>query len=853
MKRKVLITAACAVATLAVATETELFSIIKSNVPLGRQAEGYYVLPTNQLVRPWGEQTLLPGRPVDLAFDAERRLLAILNSNGISVRHGATGIEIGHVRARGTPYTGIAFRPDGGEIWAGETTRTGTDNIIIIPVTSGRPGAAERIALEGHPVPSGIAFAKDGKTAYVALSRNNTVALVDVEGRKVLREIPVGIAPFSVAISFKHNRLFVTNRGGHRPDASDTVAPSSGSNVVVAPLTGATTSGTLSVVDLENYSVREVPVGLAPAAVALNPDETLLGVANAHSDSIHLLAPDTLAGTEVAIPSWPEGTFGSQPTSLAFSGDGKALYVGCGGTNAIVVLGRAADRWTVKGAIPTGWFPSAIAVDGDGGLRVVNIKGVGNTSNGKGAFNSRQFEGSLLKLGPAALSGLAAGMREVKAANDPKFEPVGGVPNLSSLGIRHVFFIIKENRTYDHVFGDMPQGNGEPKLAIYGKEFTPNHHALAEKYVLLDNFYASGAISFEGHQWLMQAFVSDYVERALLSAPRGYAWNMSDALTVSPAGFFWQGAARPIDVRLYGALSLPLRWDPATQNAIDIDEEELLSWSEYWRLYKENKWRPAVGSRSGVPALAHLAARHYPVSSMHIPDQIRAEAFLEELAEREKSGEMPNLLLMTMTSDHTMGTNPASPTPRAMVADNDLALGRMVEGITRSRFWPHSLILVVEDDAQDGLDHVDGHRTVALAIGPHIRRGVVDSNNYNQTSMVRTIQEVFRIPPRTRFLSTARSMNSMFTPEKDLTAYKAIVPAIPLDTMNPPLKALGGRRLQAARQSQAMNWHDVDDVPTHLLNQILWWDAKGYDQEYPKLVQAGVHPRRRTIPERDRR
>jgi hypothetical protein len=442
----------------------------------------------------------------------------------------------------------------------------------------------------------------------------------------------------------------------------------------------------------------------------------MLAVTNGHSDSVSLIDLGNLSKVDVKIPAWPEGTLGSQPTAASFSSDGKTIYVACGGTNAIAVLGLAGAKWEMKGAMPTGWFPSAIAVDGGGALRVVNIKGIANTSNGKGAFNSRQYEGSLLKIPAPGAPQLSAGLREVKAANEPKFEPVGGVDRLDALGIQHVFFIIKENRTYDQVFGDVAKGNGDPKLAIYGKDVTPNQHALAERYVLMDNFYASGAISFEGHQWLMQAFVSDYVERALQSAPRGYAWNMSDALTVSPAGFFWQGAPRPLDVRIYGEFSLPLRWDAKTRSAVDIDETELLTWSDYWRLYKEGKWQDAVGHRSGVPALAKLVNSRYPASSMKITDQIRAEVFLSELAEREKSGQMPNLLLMTMTSDHTQGTNPAAPIPRAMVADNDLALGRIVEGISKSRFWPHSLILVVEDDAQDGLDHVDGHRTVALAL-----------------------------------------------------------------------------------------------------------------------------------------
>ncbi|HEY3840928.1 MAG TPA: alkaline phosphatase family protein, partial [Bryobacteraceae bacterium] len=387
--------------------------------------------------------------------------------------------------------------------------------------------------------------------------------------------------------------------------------------------------------------------------------------------------------------------------------------------------------------------------------------------------------------------------------------------------------------TYDQVLGDITKANGDPKLCMYGRDVTPNHHALAEQYVLLDNFYTGGAISFDGHQWLMQAFVSDYVERAFAAAPRGYAWNMSDALTVPPTGFFWQNAPKPLDVRIYGEFQIPARWD-AKDNAKDINDRRLMTWSQYWKLYKEGKWQNAVGAKSGVPALQKYCSRTYPDSSTYIPDSIRAEEYLRELGEREKSGQMPNLSILTITNDHTNGTNPESPTPRAMVAANDLAVGRIVEGISKSRFWKKSLILIVEDDAQDGVDHVDGHRTLALAVSPFIRRGVVDSNNYNHLSLVRTIQEIFRIEPRTRFVKAARPMTSIFTATADATPYQHLTPKVALDEMNTPLAELKGRQLWAAKQSHAMDWGEPDEAPRDVLNRILWWDAKGYNTPYPK-------------------
>jgi YVTN family beta-propeller protein len=815
-----------------VADQTAVFSVLKSNAAPGRQNGGYYLLPTSQLLRPWGEQSLIPGRPVDMTFDSMKRMLAVLNTSAIWLLDGTTGAVLKQIPTRATSYSGIAFRPGDRELWASEATRNGPDSIFIASLSeTGLPEKTTHIELKGHPLPVGIAFSPDGKTAYVAFSRSNTLAVIDTTTREIVRQIDVGIAPFAAAVAGK---IFVSNRGGRRPESGDTTAASSGSQVLTDPVTGSSASGTVSAIDAKTFEVTNVPVGLSPSNLLLSPDKKLLVVSNGHSDSVSILDTGTMARDDVKIPTYPDAAIGSQPISSAFSSDGKTLYVACGGNNAVAVVNRSGKGWGVSGAIPTGWFPSALAIARDGGLRVLNIKGVGNTADKKGTFNSKQYEGSLLAIPAPEAPQIAAGTREVRAANSPVYEPAGGVANLWSLGIQHVFFIIKENRTYDQVLGDLTKANGDPKLCMYGRDITPNHHALAEQYVTLDNFYTGGAISFDGHQWLMQAFVSDYVERAFASSPRGDAWNMSDALVVPPTGFFWQNAAKPLDVRIYGEFQLPALWDPATQSAQDMNESELMTWSQYWELYKEGKWQTAVGSRSGVPALAKYCSKSYPSNSTTIPDAIRAEEYLRELAVREKSGQMPNLNILTLSNDHTNGTSPKSPTPRAMVAADDLALGRIVEGISKSRFWAKSLILVVEDDAQDGVDHVDGRRTVALAIGPFIRRGVVDSNNYNHLSMVRTIQEIFRIQPRTRFAKAARPMTSVFTAAADTTPYQHLTPKVQMDEMNPPLKALNGRQLWAARQSLAIDWNEPDEAPQDVLNRILWWDSKGYNTSYPR-------------------
>jgi YVTN family beta-propeller protein len=817
-----------------VAQETGVFSVLKTTVLLGKQGDNFYLVSSNQLLHPWGEQTVIAGRPVDMAWDSQRRFLAVLNTRGIVLLDGSTGTRLADIQARSTSYTGIAFRPGDRQLWASETTRNGPDSILIAELSeTGKPGKTSRIDLKGHPLPAGIAFSGDGKLAYVALSRSNTLGVIDTTTLEMIKQIDVGMAPFSVAIA--GDRIFVTNRAGRRATPDDTVAPSSGARVVTDAVTGSSNTGTLSAIDAKSGAVRDIVVGLQPAQLAVNQTGTLLAVANAHSDSVSMIDTRTLGRTDLKIPSYPEAALGSQPIAMAFSADGGTLYVACGGNNAIAVAQLSRGAWKVTGAIPTAWFPTAVAVAPDGSLRVLNLKGIGNTADKKGTFNSRQYEGSLERIPALTPAQLAAGTREVVAANSPKLEPAGGISNLQALGIRHVFLIVKENRTYDQVLGDIGKGNSDPKLTMYGREITPNHHALAEQFVLLDNFYTGGAISFDGHQWLMQGFVSDYVERAFAASPRGYAYNMADALVVAPTGFFWQAAPKPLSLRIYGEFQLAARWDPQTRQTVDLNEADDLSWTSYWQAYKENRWQSMVGARSGVPALAKYADPRFPYPTLAINDQIRAEEFLREFAEFAKRGDLPNLMIISLNSDHTNGTRPGVPTPKAMVADNDLALGRMVEAISKSKFWPNSLILVTEDDAQDGVDHVDGHRTVGLAIGPHIRRGALDSNHYNHTAMIRTIQEIYQIPQRTRALETARPMTSIFMEKADLRPFEHLEPGIALDTMNPPLKALAGRQLWGARQSIAMNFKDIDDAPPETLNRILWWDAKGWNTPYPAL------------------
>jgi len=839
----------CCAAVLggAAVTGHRLWQHLQSTAKVGPQTDGSTLTVTGQVLHPQTKEIFLKGRPVDMAFNATQTKLAILNMASVNLMDEASG-AMEEVKTHSTSYCGIAFRPGDRELWLSEAVSTGTGSLYVIRMdAAGKSSGGERMKLPGNAFPAGIAFSADGRTAYIALNSRNSLAIIDAELKTVVKEIPVGLAPMFVKLSLDGKTAYVSNRGGDAPANDATHAYSNGTAMATDPQTGAVLAGTVSVVDLASGKAPEVVVGLAPTGLSLSPDGKTLAVTNSHSDSVSLIDTASLKAKTVSIPTLPDGLLGTAPSGVVFSADGNRLYVASALNNAVTVLDKLDKKsaeFAVAGAIPTGLFPVTLAMDAHGSLAVLNIKGNGNTDNGKGGHGTHSYEGSLMRIPVLSGADLKQATEQVLAANNPHFDSAGKVADLASLGIRHVILLVKENRTYDQVFGDMKQGNSDPQFLMYGRKITPNHHALAEKYVLLDNFYATGAISFDGHQWLEQGFVSDHVERSLTSHARGYAWNMEDALTVSPAGFIWQHARKPLEVRVGGVISSPTEFDPRTQAAHDINENAMRPWSDYWNAYKAGKWQGMVGGRAAVPAIAPIFDAQYPANAVIVTDQIRAEVFNRRIDEAEKKGSLPDLMVYGMTADHTMGTTPGAAKPASMVADNDFALGRMVERVSHSRFWSSTLILVVEDDAQGGVDHVDGHRTVALAIGPMVKRGAVDSNFYTQLSMARTLQDILHIEPRTHFLKAARPMSSIFTPQKDLSTYTVMQPNILLDDLNPPVTKLSGTLRSNAVASAKMNFRHVDDAPEDKLNRILWTSARGADVPYPKT--------RHTLPNTDR-
>jgi hypothetical protein len=409
-----------------------------------------------------------------------------------------------------------------------------------------------------------------------------------------------------------------------------------------------------------------------------------------------------------------------------------------------------------------------------------------------------------------------------------------------------VFYIIKENRTYDQVFGDLTRGNGDRDLVQFGRDVTPNHHALAEQFVLLDNLYDSGTVSADGHQWVTQAFVTGYLERAAGSFIRSYPFNGGDSLAYANSGFLWDNAIRHgKSVRVYGEFANSLKANgeemgPWLTN-LGHGITESGTWNDFYRdariLAGGIPGVPHVSLEvhSDIPSLNRILSKPYPPFNMVVPDQYRVEVFLKEFNEFVRTKDLPDLIIMSLTSDHTAGTRAGFPTPRAMVADNDLALGRIVEAITRSPYWKDSVIFVIEDDAQNGVDHVDGHRTAGQVISPYTRRASVDSTYFTQIDVVRAIEQVLGLPPMNQMDLAVEptSMRRLFAGTANLAPFAARSNQIPLDEMNPSPSGLWALQRAWALASAGMDLSDADRPDEDLLNRVIWYASKGFDVAYP--------------------
>jgi DNA-binding beta-propeller fold protein YncE len=808
---------------------------------VGPQSDGSILVPTNQLLRPAGFQILLPGRPVDILLSADGQFLLVKNRKSLDLLRIQDRVILQTLPfgRSGASFTGLAISTDGRKVFVTEAR----DRIHVAKLDENnimhwqKPIVLPQPAIGDFPVPGGLILNKNEDKIYVTLSRNNSLAVVNLSDTTI-HEISVGMAPYEVVL-VSETKAYVSNWAGRQPLKGEPTYNSAGSQILVDPKTGIASNGTVSVVDLvQETQTKVIEVGLHPSGMALSTDFSRLYVACANSDFISVI--DTKIDEVVeqfSVRLNKNLPFGSAPNALAISPDGKYLYVANGTDNAICVV-RIGNPCLIVGYIPTAWYPGAVILDTKGkNLFVANIKGIGsrNQKTDRFGYNSHDHLGSISIIPVPDEQKLSTmtnvvqennsywDMLEKLAVKNPKKQKVV-IPQLPGQisRFKHVVYIIKENRTYDQIFGDLPQGNGDPNLVLFGRDVTPNHHLLAETFGLLDNYYCSGILSADGHQWTNEAYVTDYIEKFFGDFTRSYPYDGDDALAYASSGFIWDNVLRHgLTFRDYGEF------------VSAVIEPQNATFTDIYNDFLNNTKKVKIQAKANLEQLVPYICPTYVGFPNSVPDVYRAAEFIKELKNFEEKNNFPNFIIMLLPSDHTSGTRPGRPTPRAAVADNDLALGQIVEAISHSKFWKETCILVTEDDPQAGLDHVDGHRTVGLVISPYSKKREVISTYYTQINMVRTIENILGLPPMNQFDLAVEPMVNCFTDDADFTPYKALANKIPLDELNPPLESLKGDQLHWAEKSIEQDLEDLDRIEEDIFNRIIWHAVKGYDVPYP--------------------
>ncbi|SNS64152.1 40-residue YVTN family beta-propeller repeat-containing protein [Streptosporangium subroseum] len=755
---------------------------------------------------------------------------------------------------------GPTYSPDGSQVWLGQTDgftkfTVNPDGTLANPTSIKIPADGPKHALVAQPV-----FSADGSTVYVAVNGQNRVVALDAATGAVKQSWVVGNAPRGMVMV--GDKLYVSNEGGRPAKPGDTTINSYNTQVPADPNTGATTTGTVSVIDLANpaAAAASIDVGLHPTAMYAK--NGVVFVTNTATNDVSVIdtAKDKVVQT-IATQPWPQASVGYEPDAVTLTDDGH-LLVTLGRANAVAVYRYTTPQEPVSyvGLLPTGYFPAEITTVGNDVL-VSNTRGVDalrpTTAAGHGTHDTtsslQRFQlpsdKEIAKSTDTVFAQNGWGKNDVKVAhgNKQKAEPVPkrlGDPST----IKHVFLIVKENRTYDQVLGDDPRGNGDPSLAQYGENVTPNQHALASQFGLYDNTYDIGTNSAEGHNWLMQADNPEYTESSAGEYLRSYDTE-DDALGHQRTGFIWTGAqAAGKTVRNFGEFQQFLT-KPADA-----------SWQN---LYCDTKNMQATGqntaytlnSSSPIPSLNDVSVHGFPKFDTSVPDIYRSEIWKQDF---EKNGPA-NLNMFWLSSDHTGG--PAN--GPAQVADNDLAVGKIVDTISHSEYWKDSAIFVVEDDSQAGLDHVDGHRAPIQIISPWAQRGKVDSRYYTQITMVRTIEQILGIQPMNQKDSAATPMSGAFAKKPDFTPFTALPnrtsltaglktpPACGLDTpapQNQKLKAAVAvpTAVPADKQEIAAIWEAwkaqqpftgptarPDSANPEQMNHFSWYESYGWTKPYP--------------------
>jgi YVTN family beta-propeller protein len=734
------------------------------------------------------------------------RIVLLLNGwreQGVQVVDRSTGAVL-QTLIQPAAFLGLAFSPDGRTLYASggnqdvvyryawaEAKATLTDSLVL-----------QRKArnAKGRRYPAGLAPSRDGRFLYVAENLGDSLAVIDLESGNVIQRLPTGRYPYGVAVA-PTGTVYVSAWGAQ-------------SVSVFEPRAGA--GGALA-------EVGRISVSRHPSALTFSPDGARLYVASATTDRIDVV--DTRKRTVVSTFSDPPGsptTEGSTPDAMAVSADGSRLYVAEADNNAIVVFhvtSDAAPAGHLIGRIPVGWYPSAVILGGGDSIMAVNGKGRGTAPNPNSGikpgirgdphgYTLGQISGTVTILPPVPNEALAAYTDRVSRANNWDQPPHGSNLRAAYPPFEHVIYVIKENRTYDQVFGDLPQGDGDTAIVFFPRAVSPNHHALAERFGIWDRFFVNAEVSADGHNWSTAAYATDYVEKTTPSnysgRGRSYDYEGTNRDTLPPdgddvaspsAGYLWDLAVKQnVSLRNYGEFVVQLGRTAEDGDVPGTNE----------------------GSKS---ALIGRTAPDFSGFNLRVRDQRRADVWISELQGFVQKGSMPALEIVHLPNDHTAGLAAGAPTPRAYMADNDLALGRMIEALSKTPFWHTTVVFVLEDDAQNGADHVDSHRSPLLVISPYSRGGVIH-RFANTTDVIATIEEILGLGAMGPYDYFGRPLRDAFGTTADLRPYSALSPAVDLNERN-PAASLG------ARESTHLDLSDADRADETLFNHILWLAVKG--------------------------
>ena len=768
-------------------------------------------LPTGAQLDPAGNSYDLGSMPLAMAIAPEKdRIVVLLNGwreHGIQVVDRASG-RVLQTLPLPAVFLGIAFSPDGRSLYVSGGNQ---DVIYRLDWSSGRATLADSIQLavkqpnhSGTHYPAGIAISRDGRILYAAENLADSVAVIDLGTRRVVQRLATERYPYGVAVT-PSGTVFVSAWGGSTVSA------------FTAAQNGSLAAGT------------RIKVARHPSAVLLNGEGSRLFVASGSTDRIDVI--DTRNRNVVATLSDPSPAAtgeGSTPNALALSTNGARLFVAEADNNAVAVFdlsaatsgaSAATGNDALIGRIPVGWYPSAVAADGND-LLVVNGKGRGTAPNpghwqpGQHMpphttdYTLGQINGTLSIVPAVAASAadLATWSSRVASANGwNAAQPAKRYPPFE-----HVIYIIKENRTYDQVFGDLSQADGDSSLVFFPRALSPNHHALAERFGIFDRFFVNAEVSPDGHNWSTGAYVTDYAEKTIPSnySGRGRTYDYQgtnrneipeDDVSEPSSGYLWNLAARAgITYRDYGEFVSEADDPPAAGSAVHTTPTK--------------------------KALLDHTNTAYSGWNLDIPDQARVDVWLADFRQFVRYGNLPALEIMDLPNDHTSGASAGRPTPQAYMADNDLALGRIVEAVSNSPYWKNTVIFVLEDDAQDGPDHVDSHRSPMLVISAYNRIGV--SHRFaNTTDVIATIEDILGLARMSQFDHYSRPLREIWEATPDLTPYVVLRSSVPLDQKNPKRGAL-------AEASKKLALDEVDMADEGLLNRILWRAIKG-DAPYP--------------------